>query len=174
MTGLWAGWHPLAPTTARGWCSGCARTARRAGVGLAEDPVRMVLPTAASVSSPMNAGCCSTRHGCGRGPAIPGGEALSEIDRAVWDRAGGQTRGADSLASYHARLLLAVESELAHRVTRHRAAGRGGGCGAGTPVTPLPLLIIRTPSSKEGRRDGPPRAGNEVTAGNGPPREAPR
>ena len=45
-------------------------------------------------------------------------DALSEVDKAVWDATRGQTRGADSLKVWAERLARAVTSGL---ITRHEA-----------------------------------------------------
>ena len=84
----------------------------------------------------MNDGCCSTGRGSVPRPAIRY-DVLSEIDKAVWDRTHGQTRGADSMSNYHGRLVRAVESGL---VNRRRPAERGNGRLGGAL---LPLLRYR-------------------------------
>lgn len=48
-------------------------------------------------------------------------DALDETDRAVWDRTRGQDRGADSLATYHDRLVRAVETGLLSAAQARRA-----------------------------------------------------
>jgi hypothetical protein len=45
-------------------------------------------------------------------------DALSDVDRAVWDRTRGQSRGADSLTTWIGRLDRAVEAGL---ITEHEA-----------------------------------------------------
>jgi len=39
-------------------------------------------------------------------------DALSDVDKRIWDRTRGQARGADSIVSWAARLRRAVETEL--------------------------------------------------------------
>jgi hypothetical protein len=45
-------------------------------------------------------------------------DELSAVDRAVWDRTRGQTRGADSIKAWHGRLVRGVESRL---ISEHEA-----------------------------------------------------
>lgn len=51
-------------------------------------------------------------------------DALSDLDRAVWDRTRGQSRGTDSVVAWAARLRRAVEAELITRNEAERAMRR--------------------------------------------------
>lgn len=51
-------------------------------------------------------------------------DALSDLDRAVWDRTRGQSRGTDSLVTWAARLRRAVETELITAAEADRALRR--------------------------------------------------
>jgi len=51
-------------------------------------------------------------------------DALSDVDKAIWDRTRGQARGRDSLVSWAARLGRAVDTELISEDEAERALRR--------------------------------------------------